>query len=239
MENLHSRFNPTTWCAQVQSCPSIWIWRQVRRLLPPVAYRIPNTRPRQHFSYGAVQVGHGRRGLTVSGEMADDRTQGTVRRSIPSSFTISLSGCNRPWFDWPTVTAQWAAQPVVITRRTHRAHPRHAPTTICDNSPNLEIPRGAGGWWPIGSIGLGREGRWGCLSFIAMTGDEGGVSARQFSTTQCYPWRFLHAQGLQLYNLGITVLEGKPNVNHVRARIRNSRTQRLHNWTSSHTAQSK
>jgi hypothetical protein len=33
------------------------------------------------------------------------------------------------------------------------------------------------------------------------------------------------------------VLEGKPNVNHVRARFRSSRTQRLHNWTSSHIAQ--
>jgi hypothetical protein len=33
------------------------------------------------------------------------------------------------------------------------------------------------------------------------------------------------------------VLEGKPNVNHVCARIRNSRTQRLHIWTSSHIAQ--
>jgi hypothetical protein len=33
------------------------------------------------------------------------------------------------------------------------------------------------------------------------------------------------------------VLEGKPNTNHVHARIRNSRTQRLHNWTSSHSAQ--
>jgi hypothetical protein len=33
------------------------------------------------------------------------------------------------------------------------------------------------------------------------------------------------------------VLKGKPNVNHVRARIKNSRTQRLHNWTSSHNAQ--
>jgi hypothetical protein len=33
------------------------------------------------------------------------------------------------------------------------------------------------------------------------------------------------------------VLEGKPNANHVHARIRNSRTQRLHNWTSSHNAQ--
>jgi hypothetical protein len=32
------------------------------------------------------------------------------------------------------------------------------------------------------------------------------------------------------------VLEGKPNANHVRARIKNSRTQRLHNWTSSHNA---
>jgi hypothetical protein len=35
------------------------------------------------------------------------------------------------------------------------------------------------------------------------------------------------------------VLEGKPDANYVRARIRNSRTQRLHNWTSSHIAQSK
>jgi hypothetical protein len=33
------------------------------------------------------------------------------------------------------------------------------------------------------------------------------------------------------------VLEGKPNANHVRARIGNSRTQRLHSWTSSHIAQ--
>jgi hypothetical protein len=35
------------------------------------------------------------------------------------------------------------------------------------------------------------------------------------------------------------VLEGKPNVNHVCARIRNSRKQRLHNWTSSHNARNK
>jgi hypothetical protein len=34
-----------------------------------------------------------------------------------------------------------------------------------------------------------------------------------------------------------SVSEGKPNANHVRARIRNSRTQQLHNWTSSHIAQ--
>jgi hypothetical protein len=33
------------------------------------------------------------------------------------------------------------------------------------------------------------------------------------------------------------VLEGKPNANHVCARIRNSCTQQLHNWTSSHNAQ--
>jgi hypothetical protein len=32
------------------------------------------------------------------------------------------------------------------------------------------------------------------------------------------------------------VLEGKPNVNHVRARISNSCTQQLHNRTSSHSA---
>jgi hypothetical protein len=36
-----------------------------------------------------------------------------------------------------------------------------------------------------------------------------------------------------------SVLEGKPNVNHVCARIKNSRTQRLHNWTSSHNARNK
>jgi hypothetical protein len=33
------------------------------------------------------------------------------------------------------------------------------------------------------------------------------------------------------------VLEGKLNANHVRARISNSRTQQLHNWISSHSAQ--
>jgi hypothetical protein len=38
-------------------------------------------------------------------------------------------------------------------------------------------------------------------------------------------------------SLSYMVLEGKPNVNHVRVRIRNSRTQRLHSWTSSHIAQ--
>jgi hypothetical protein len=32
------------------------------------------------------------------------------------------------------------------------------------------------------------------------------------------------------------VLEGKPNTNHVRARISNSCTQHLHNQTSSHNA---
>jgi hypothetical protein len=32
------------------------------------------------------------------------------------------------------------------------------------------------------------------------------------------------------------ILKGKPNANHVRARISNSRTQQLHNWTSTHSA---
>jgi hypothetical protein len=38
-------------------------------------------------------------------------------------------------------------------------------------------------------------------------------------------------------SLSHPVLEGKPNANHVRARISNSRTQQLHNWTSSHNTQ--
>jgi hypothetical protein len=38
------------------------------------------------------------------------------------------------------------------------------------------------------------------------------------------------------WQLSHPVLEGKPNANHVRARISNSRTQQLHNWTSSHSA---
>jgi hypothetical protein len=42
-----------------------------------------------------------------------------------------------------------------------------------------------------------------------------------------------------VFLLSHPVLEGKPNANHVRARIRNSRTQRLHNWTSSHIARIK
>jgi hypothetical protein len=45
-------------------------------------------------------------------------------------------------------------------------------------------------------------------------------------------------QGLEKpVDLSHPVLEGNPNANHVHARIRNSRTQRLHNWTSSHNAQ--
>jgi hypothetical protein len=40
-------------------------------------------------------------------------------------------------------------------------------------------------------------------------------------------------------DLSHPILEGKLNANHVRVRIRNSRTQRLHNWTSLHIAQSK
>jgi hypothetical protein len=41
---------------------------------------------------------------------------------------------------------------------------------------------------------------------------------------------------IETQHLSHPVLEGKPNVNHVRARIRNSCTRRLHNWTSSHNA---
>jgi hypothetical protein len=44
---------------------------------------------------------------------------------------------------------------------------------------------------------------------------------------------------LSLVIVSHPVLEGKPNANHVRATIRNSRTQRLHNWTSSHNARIK
>jgi hypothetical protein len=41
--------------------------------------------------------------------------------------------------------------------------------------------------------------------------------------------RFILNQGEELSH---PVLEGKPNANHVRARISNSRTQQLHNWIS-------
>jgi hypothetical protein len=40
-------------------------------------------------------------------------------------------------------------------------------------------------------------------------------------------------------SLSHPVLEGKTNANHVHVRIKNSRTQRLHNWTSSHNARNK
>jgi hypothetical protein len=44
-------------------------------------------------------------------------------------------------------------------------------------------------------------------------------------------------EALLLGLLSHPVLQGKPNANHVRARINNSCTQQLHNWTSSHNAQ--
>jgi hypothetical protein len=48
-----------------------------------------------------------------------------------------------------------------------------------------------------------------------------------------------HETAYSIHHVSHPVLEGKPNANHVRARIRNSRTQRLHNWTSSHNARNK
>jgi hypothetical protein len=45
--------------------------------------------------------------------------------------------------------------------------------------------------------------------------------------------------GHSAHQVSHPILEGKPNANHVRARIRNSRTHRLHSWTSSHIDQSK
>jgi hypothetical protein len=50
-------------------------------------------------------------------------------------------------------------------------------------------------------------------------------------------WNWKLPSTLVLCCLSHPVLEGKPNANHVSARIRNSRTQRLHNWTSSNIAQ--
>jgi hypothetical protein len=50
-------------------------------------------------------------------------------------------------------------------------------------------------------------------------------------------WASKSSRAFPAVNVSHPVLEGKPNANHVRVRIRNSRTQRLHNWTSSHNAQ--
>jgi hypothetical protein len=52
-------------------------------------------------------------------------------------------------------------------------------------------------------------------------------------------WPAAPAYALTLWwrKMSHSVLEGKPNANHVRARIRISRTQQLHTWTSSHIAQ--
>jgi hypothetical protein len=53
--------------------------------------------------------------------------------------------------------------------------------------------------------------------------------------------RMVEAQAVEVTldrgDLSHPVLEGKPNAHHVRDRISNSRTQQLHNWTSSHNAQ--
>jgi hypothetical protein len=54
------------------------------------------------------------------------------------------------------------------------------------------------------------------------------------------PWLQRRGEDWETYSrrhVSHPVLDGKPNANHVRARIRNSRTERLHNWTSSHSAQ--
>jgi hypothetical protein len=62
----------------------------------------------------------------------------------------------------------------------------------------------------------------------------GHAVAAQVSMPQALATR--PSNGAASRRLSHPVLEGKPNVNHVCARIRNSRTQRLHSWTSSHSA---
>jgi hypothetical protein len=70
-------------------------------------------------------------------------------------------------------------------------------------------------------------------SVAAVKDVAGSVSHQLKHATQ----QLKHVSRLGL--LSHPVLEGKPNANHVRARIKNSRTQRLHNWTSSHNARNK
>jgi hypothetical protein len=65
-------------------------------------------------------------------------------------------------------------------------------------------------------------GKWRDFLFYVMLEDTKGVPGLPPSILLSHP-----------------VLEGKPNANHVCARIRNSRTQRLYIWTSSHNARIK
>jgi hypothetical protein len=54
---------------------------------------------------------------------------------------------------------------------------------------------------------------------------------------RCIPILRRMRNNMRSVALSHPILEGKPNANDVRARIRNSRTHQLHNWTSSHNAQ--
>jgi hypothetical protein len=65
------------------------------------------------------------------------------------------------------------------------------------------------------------------------------VEARQNQPKQVFHTSSYYSPYTHSMFVSHPILKGKPNANHVRARIRNPRTQRLHNCTSSHIAQSK
>jgi hypothetical protein len=67
--------------------------------------------------------------------------------------------------------------------------------------------------------------------------DASAISQKRYDCTTSPPLLFIDGYFTSLNYLSHPVLEGKPNANHVGVRIRNSRTQRLHNLTSSHIAQ--
>jgi transposase InsO family protein len=85
-------------------------------------------------------------------------------------------------------------------------------------------------------------------SYELLTGNKPSISYFRVFGRKCYilvkkgRHSKLDPKAVEGFLLGYVshpILEGKPNANHVRARIRNSRTQRLHNWTSSHNARIK
>jgi hypothetical protein len=71
------------------------------------------------------------------------------------------------------------------------------------------------------------------LHLARFSGQPRNINGGRVAPRLCVHKRGRGTQG----SLSHPVLEGKPNVNHVRVRIKNTRTHQLHNWTSSHNAQ--
>jgi hypothetical protein len=171
----------------------------------------------------------------------------TVLRTWQSYLELTEDWGDVEWATHGTKRIHGAAQPWwVIEVATVHCH---------EWEPDAHVLRD---WWTSSDDYL-RQYDGGALAWIQQLRRVARALARNFlcpSRCSCLvrPWTFFPWRGevlrydpknsmamSQSLPCGVPhpILEGKPNADHVHVRVRNSRTQQIHIWTSSHIAQSK